>query len=322
LKKLLTIVVYLVLVLVVLAGVGVAYLFLHYPDVPPPRRGAVPPTPEKLARGEYLVKHVSVCIDCHSVRDMTRYAGPITPGTEGGGGEFFGDESQGMIVYSRNITPAAIGGWSDGELIRAFTAGVNAKGEPLFPIMPYPRYANLAREDVEAIVTYIRTLAPVHSTVPKRKLPFPLPLVVRTMPKPATFQPLPSREDKWAYGKYLVNAAACAECHTPVDAQGQPLPGMDFAGGREFPVSGGVVRTANLTPDADTGLGTWTEGAFIDKFRQWRALPPRSLTPAEQRENTVMPWYPYSGMADEDLAAIYTYLRSVRPVVNQVKKFN
>jgi hypothetical protein len=58
----------------------------------------------------------------------------MTPGTDGGGGEFFGDESQGFAVYSKNITPEGIGNWSDGQLIRAFTAGVNASGEPLFPI--------------------------------------------------------------------------------------------------------------------------------------------------------------------------------------------
>jgi hypothetical protein len=43
----------------------------------------------------------------------------MTPGTDGGGGEFFGDESQGFAVYSKNITPEGIGNWSDGQLIRA-----------------------------------------------------------------------------------------------------------------------------------------------------------------------------------------------------------
>jgi mono/diheme cytochrome c family protein len=322
-KKLLKIVVFLVVIVVVVAAAGGAYLFARYPDVPDPETVTVQSTPERLARGEYLVKHVTGCVECHSIRDMTKYAGPVQPGTEGAGGEFFGDEAQGLAIYSRNITPEGIGSWTDGELIRAMTTGVNAKGEPLFPIMPYLRYANLAREDVEAIVTYIRTLKPVKSSVRERRLPFPLPLVVRTMPKPATLAPMPSRRDKWAYGKYLVNAASCAECHTPVDAQGQPLPGRDFAGGREFPLTGGgVVRTANITPDADTGLGTWTEQMFIEKFKLWRAMPPRLLTAAEQRENTIMPWYMYAGMTAEDLSAIYTYLRTVKPNVNQVRKFN
>ena len=87
---------------------------------------------------------------------MTKYGGPVKAETLGAGGEFFGDEAEGFAVYSRNITPAAIGNWTDGELIRAFTSGVSKDGTPL-PIMPYPRYARLSREDVESIVAYLRT---------------------------------------------------------------------------------------------------------------------------------------------------------------------
>jgi hypothetical protein len=108
-----------------------------------------------------------------------------------------------------------------------------------------------------------------------------------------------------------------------MDGQGTPLPGKEFAGGFEFPLpGGGVVRSANITPDADTGIGTWTEQQFIDKFKAFQGAPVRSLTPAEQRENTVMPWIGYAGMTEEDLGAIYTYLRTVKPVVNRVQKHN
>ena len=55
---------------------------------------------------------------------------------------------------------------------------------------------------------------------------------------------------------------------------------------------------------------------------QQQSDPPRALTAAEQRENTNMPWLFYMGMTDEDLGAIYQYLRSLKPVVNRVKKFN
>ena len=315
-----------VVVVVVVALAGVGFLYARYPNVPEPENITVQATPEKVARGKYLSDHVTGCTGCHAVRDMTKYGGPVKPETYGAGGEFYGDpaEPDGPFqVYSKNITPAAIGNWTDGQLIRAFTSGVNAAGEPLFPIMPYPRYARLSREDVEAIVAYIRTLQPIASTVRERKLPFPLPLIVRTMPQPAAFRPMPARTDRIAYGEYLTNAGVCADCHTPTDAQGAPLPGRDFTGGFEMPLpGGGVVRSANLTPDADTGLGTWTEEQFIEKFRAWRAMEPRALTPAEQRENTFMPWLFYAGMTDEDLGAIYQYLRSLKPVLNRVKRFN
>ena len=322
-KRLLKILLVLAGVLVLVTGAGVGYLFANYPDVPPAENITVVATPEKIARGEYLSNHVTGCVICHTERDMTKYGGPLKPGTLGAGGEFFGDESQGFAVYSKNITPAAIGNWTDGELIRAFTVGVTRDGDALFPIMPYTRYARLSPEAVEATVAYLRTLKPVQRTVPERRLPFPLPLIVRTMPKAAELRPIPSKTDKVAYGEYLTNAAACADCHTPTDDMGTPLPGRDFSGGQEFRLpNGAVVRPANITPDADTGIGTWTEQQFVEKFKAWEATEPRALTPAEQRENTIMPWFAYAGMTTEDLSAIYTYLRARKPVINRVRKYN
>ena len=322
-RTLLKILLLIVAIVAVVALACVAYLYARYPNVPAAENVKVDATPEKIARGEYLANHVSGCVICHAERDMTKYGGPVKDGTYGAGGEFFGDPAQGFEVYSKNITPAAIGGWTDGELIRAFTAGVTADGEPLFPIMPYPRYAHLSREDVDSIVAYLRTLKPVNRTVPPRKLPFPLPLIVRTMPQPAALRPMPAKGDKVAYGEYVTTAAVCADCHTPTDSMGRPLEGREFSGGQEFPLpGGGVTRAANITPDADTGIGTWTEQQFIDKFKAWRNVEPRALTSDEQRENTLMPWLYYAGMTDEDLGAIYTYLRTLKPVVSRVRKFN
>ena len=322
--KLLKLLLILLVVVVIVAGAGVGYLFAKYPDVPPPENITVARTPERLARGEYLAKHVSQCVDCHAVRDMTKYAGPVVEGTAGRGGENFGIEGTAVrALYSRNITPAGIGEWTDGEVIRAITAGVSRDGEPLFPIMPYPKYARMSREDVESVVAYIRTLPPVEYTPPSRDLAMPLPLVVRTIPKAAEFRAIPPKENRVAYGEYMTNAAGCSECHTPMDAQGTPLPGMDFAGGFEFPLpAGSTVRSANITPDADTGIGTWSEQQFVDKFKAFEGAPARPLTAAEQRENTVMPWLQYAGMTRDDLGAIYAYLRTLKPVVHRVRKHN
>lgn len=321
-RTLVKVVLGLVAIVVLIAGAGVGYLFARYPDVPPPENVTVVPTPEKLARGQYLATHVAQCIDCHAVRDYTKYAAPVVEGTIGRGGGNFGIRGTAVrTLYSRNITPAGIGHWTDGELIRAITAGVNKDGEPLFPIMPYPRYAQMSRDDIEAIVAYVRTLAPVEYTAPPRELAMPLPLVVRTIPRAAAFRPNPPKTDRVAHGEYVTNAAACAECHTPMDGQGTALPGMDFAGGFEFPLpGGGVVRSANITPEATTGIGTWTEQQFIDRFKAFAGTPARSLTAAEQRENTTMPWLGYAGMTTEDLGAMYAYLRTLKPVVHRVTK--
>jgi mono/diheme cytochrome c family protein len=321
-KTLIRLLLWLVGLVVIVAGCGLAYLFAKYPDVPPAENVTVQATPDKIARGEYLSNHVTGCVVCHAQVDTTKFAAPVIEGTHGAGGQDFGDPETALrVVYSKNITPAAIGTWTDGELIRAFTAGVNKNGEALFPIMPYLRYGKLSREDVEAIVAYVRTLEPVDYTPPARELGMPLPIVVRTIPTAASFRPIPPTTDRVAYGEYMINAAACADCHTPADAQGQPLPGRDYAGGFVFKLpAGGVVRSANITPDADSGIGTWTEAQFIDKFKAFEGVPARELTPQEQRENTVMPWIDYAGMTREDLGAIYTYLRSIKPVLNRVQK--
>lgn len=319
-KKLL---VTLVAALALLVVGGLAYLFLRYPDVPPAETVTVPRTPERVARGKYLAEHVTGCVLCHAERDWSHYGGPVVRGTEGKGGQRFGFGLEPFVLYAKNITPAGLGDWTDGELIRTFTTGVSRDGTPLFPLMPYPRFAKLSRDDVEAIVAYLRTLPEVpNPPVPARSLNFPLPLIVRTMPAAASHRPVPPSSDRVAYGEYMTNAALCADCHTPIDDRGQPLPGMDFAGGMPFKPGGvGLVRSANLTPDAATGIGGWTEQQFLDKFRAYRDAPPRRLEGAEREQNSEMPWAAYAGMTDDDLTAIYAYLRTVKPVANRVEKF-
>lgn len=322
-RTLLKVVLWLVVVLVVAVGGGLTYLFTRYPNVPAAEVVTVPRSPERVARGKYLADHVTGCTVCHAERDWTRYAGPRVDGTDGKGGQRFGFGADPFVLYAKNISPSGIGEWSDGELLRAFTSGVSRDGTPLFPLMPYPRFARLSRDDMESIVAYLRSLPAVtNPPEPARTLRFPLPLVVRTVPAPASPRPIPAVSDRAAYGEYMTNAALCAECHTPLDDQGQPLPGRTFAGGLPFMPNGvGLVRSANITPDADTGIGAWTEAQFVDKFRAYRGVEPRRLEGTERTENTEMPWTMYAGMTDEDLGAIYAYLRTVTPVVNRVQKF-
>lgn len=309
--------------LLAIAGIALGYLFAFYPRVPPAEDVHVAVTPERVARGAYLFNHVSVCVNCHAEPDWTKYAGPVKPGTEGAGGHVFDDELAGLPgdFYGRNITPAGVGAWTDGELIRAITSGVTRDNTPLFPLMPYPRYGMMDREDIEAIVAYMRSLRPIESTVTERSLHFPMQLVIRTLPMAAAHRPRPAPDDRVAYGRYLANASACGDCHTPMDDRGQFLEDKALSGGNEFRFAvGGLVRSANLTPDADTGIGGWSEGQFVQTFKAHEGVTPRPLSPAEQRENTVMPWISYSGMTEQDLGAIYTFLRSVSPIVNRVKK--
>ena len=147
------------------------------------------------------------------------------------------------------------------------TQGVSKDGTPLFPLMPYPHFGALDEEDIHAVLAYVRSFKAIENTPKPRQLNFPLNMIVRTIPAPNAFTKRPSPEDKLAYGKYMTKAALCTECHTPIDEQGTQLPGMEFAGGMEFLETGYRVRAANITPDANTGIGSWTEQQFIDKFK-------------------------------------------------------
>ncbi len=71
-------------------------------------------------------------MDCHSTRDWSRFAGPMLPDSVGGGGEVF-DQSMGFPgkFIAKNITPYALGNWTDGEVYHAITTGVNKAGKSI-----------------------------------------------------------------------------------------------------------------------------------------------------------------------------------------------
>lgn len=316
--KFLRVLLILFVVLVVLLGAAVGAFFVLTPRVGAAPDLKVESSPEKIARGKYLAQHVSSCIDCHSLRDFSKLAGPLQPGTDGHGGTLFG-KGEGVPgeVWSPNLTPTGIGQWTDGEVLRAMTEGVSRDGRALFPIMPYRSYGRMSREDAEAVIAYLRTLPAGGSVQPKSQLTFPMNLIVRLIPAPSEPQPRPDGSDTVALGRYLVNAAACADCHTPRD-HGEPVPGMELAGGNEFPLPDGSVSiAANITPAQGSVLATHTREQFIARFRSYpsaKAVEPGAF-------NTIMPWTRYSGMTEEDLGAIYDYLKTVPAVERKVQTF-
>ncbi|HYE73479.1 MAG TPA: c-type cytochrome, partial [Blastocatellia bacterium] len=116
--------------------------------------------------------------------------------------------------------------------------------------------------------------------------------------------------------------AACAECHTPADNRGNRLAGMEFAGGFEFPLpDGSKVRSANITPDKETGISNMTKEQFISRFKSFAATAYQAPEVKAGEFNTVMPWTFYGRMTEKDLNAIYEYLRTLTPVNHQVEKF-
>lgn len=103
-------------------------------------------------------------------------------------------------------------------------------------------------------------------------------------------------------GEYLVRAGGCISCHTAKDKGAVPL-----AGGHELATPFGTFYSPNITPDRDTGIGTWTDEEFLNAF--WEGVGPggRYYFPA-------FPFPSYTGITREDLLAIKAYLFSLEPV--------
>jgi len=316
-KKVLVALGVLLLVLLIAAITAVGWQVVLGPDARPVTARTFEPSPERLARGEYLVENVAACFHCHSEHDAADPAAPVKAGMKGAGWDMPVPEL-GKVI-SPNITPdmeTGIGSWTDDEIARAIQEGVNKSGKALFPIMPYMSFRNLDDEDVASIVVYLRTIPAVKQVRARSELIFPLSVLVKTMPKPLASHapaPAPVRATAEARGEYLVRTiAGCGDCHSPTDDQGAPLPGLEFGGGGEFhnPFDNmKPIHTPNITRDP-SGIEHFDEALFAETLRTGRVVG-RTLSP-------IMPIENYRGMHDGDLADIFAYLRSVPPVQHRV----
>lgn len=278
-------------------------------------------TAARVARGDYLVNHVTACMGCHTEGDKSKFSLPPLK-TLGTGGDCFMEPHFPGTICGSNITNHADGikDWTDGELIRAIREGVNREGDTIFPMMPYVHYRSMSDEDAMAVIAYIRTATPAAGKVKPTDINFPVSMFVNFAPQPIEgVVPEPDRNDSVAYGKYLSTIAGCKQCHTPVDDNKQLLEDRLFAGGQVFKDDKTAnVVSANITPHA-TGLNRFTREQFIARFKAFES--PESLAKVTPQEQTVMPWWVYGGMAAEDLGAIYDFLKTVPAIDHAVVHF-
>lgn len=306
---------------VLLAGAAFTWLAAKRPDAAAPAKIQIERTPERIARGRHLFTVLADCDGCHTPRDWSKFAGPIIEAERGAGYEFPAELGLPGRVFSANLTSdpeTGLGQWTDGEILRAFREGVSRDGRALFNFMPYDHYAKMSDEDAYALVAYMRTLPPVRRAQPKPELIFPVKYLVNDFPKPLDGPvAAPSRDDQVKYGEYLVNLALCKHCHTPME-KGQPIEGREFSGGQELRVDARLVRTPNITPDDETGIGRWTEDRFVAKFKGFENMSGENAPKMNQTNFTIMPWLALSRLPEEDLRAIYAYLRTLKPIHSSV----
>jgi mono/diheme cytochrome c family protein len=207
-------------------------------------------TADSIARGAYLTR-IANCGACHTDRGGAPFAGGRAIDTPFG------------TVYASNLTPddeTGLGRWSRADFWRALHHGRSRDGRLLTPAFPYPNYTMVAREDVDAMYDYLRTLAPVHRPNTPQRLRWPY----RTQAALAVwrslyFTPAPALPraptDERGRGEYLVQALGhCSACHTPRNLFGASTNMMDLSGGL-IPMQNWYAPS--LTSPSEAGLAHW-----------------------------------------------------------------
>ena len=262
-----------------------------------------------IARGKYLAYGPAHCSGCHTpASDREKImAGEELPFK--GGLDFV------LLIgtlYSKNITPdneTGIGKVPDSVLARSLRYGVARDGRALFDFMPFH---NLSDEDLIAVLSFLRAQPAVKNAVPDNKLNFIGKAVKAFLIKPVGPEGEVSKSVKTdttaEYGKYLAHFVTnCKGCHTNRSLMTGAYIGPEFAGGLKLEaLDGSYCITPNITPDKETGrITSWTQEQFIARFRAPRVI-----------KTSDMPWDQFRKMSDDDLKAIYKYLRSLTPIKN------
>jgi mono/diheme cytochrome c family protein len=272
----------LALVFVVLYFIGGAKVNKKY-EVPV-ETISIPTDAAAVQRGEHLAT-IYICTRCH---------------TENLGGDLSFVVPGMVSIPTPNLTsgPGGVGGfYTDTDWVRAIRHGVGHDGRALF-IMPSKTFHYLSDEDLGALIAYLKSLPPVDNALPERRIeplgrlmmavgmfpPLPVEQIDHTSPPPVAPEPGVTV----AYGEYL--SRTCTECHG-ADLNGAP-----------FGPPGQEVPTPNLTPGGE--LASWSEENFITTMRT-------GVTPYGRQIDEEMPWKYFGQMSDEELRAVWLYLKSL-----------
>jgi len=210
-----------------------------------------------------------------------------------------------------NLTPDAatgLGAWSEGEIVRSIRNGVDKEGRLLAPVMPYEWFHEMSDADALAVARYLESLPPVRNDVRQSpSLAFKLGKLFFLRPLPAMSVSAPQRGAGVEYGAYLTqHVGLCAECHTPRGGLLQKPDRSRLFAGMQHPPNGFPAKPANITPDPIAGIGTWSEADFVRAMRT-------GAEPSGDTLNPFMPWPELKRMTDDDLHAMFVYLRTVPP---------
>lgn len=246
-----------------------------------------------LARGEHLVTAVAHCGYCH--------------GDDLGGSIIVNRPNAQGIIVAPNLTTGAGGigtAYTDEDWVRAIRHGITPAGRSVV-IMPSLLFNVMSKDDLAAVVAYLRNVPPVDNNLPKTRLgplfytligagPLTGAMSARVIDHHAPFAPAPAEEASPAYGEYLVKLGQCSGCH-----------GAELAGGqscRDCPIG------PNLTPGGE--LQEWSYDDFVAVMRTGQH-------PTDRQLSDIMPWRYFRHMNDTELAAIWAYLQDQPALVSR-----
>lgn len=260
--------------------------------VPAEEDGDATAMTDEAAAGQYIALLTGGC-GCHMNRDLGALAG--------------GNSFAGGAVSAANITPdeaTGIGSWSAEDIATTLRTGATPSGEQLHPAMPYMRFSALSTQEAMDIAAWLLSLDPVSNEVPERTLD----------EEPAPYTPAEAMAeaptDPVSRGEQLVTLTACGGCHTPKNDDGSPIADMMLAGAQvqdEF--------AANITPDEETGIGSWSEEE-IANFLRTGAYPDGSLVEGAMGQQITRR---FSTLTEADAAAIAAYLKTIPAVENSAQ---
>jgi mono/diheme cytochrome c family protein len=255
----------LILILIVLAIVGFgAFWFLTSPRTY--AQADLPDHTPDVANGEYMF-WAGGCSSCHAAPgatgdDLLKLGGGMVLQTD------FGE------FHVPNISPdkaTGIGDWTALDLVNAMKRGVDPDGTHLYPAFPYTSYQHMRFEDIIDLKAYLDTLPAVENAVQETALAFPfsfrrgLGLWQLLYVNGETFVPDPAASDVVNRGAYLIKGPGhCTQCHSPRTFYGGIIASREYSGA---PLAAGEGNAPNITPDNDTGIGTWTIAEIVGMMK-------------------------------------------------------
>jgi mono/diheme cytochrome c family protein len=270
-----------------------------------------------VERGKYLVDYLLVCGECHT---PTGPDGNPVPGKYLAGSRSYDFKygTQSISVYAENLTSHPVEGlgmWTDDQIRTAITKGIDDEHVSMWPIMPYPEYSQLAKDDVDSIIKYLRTVPSSPDVVPPDTIGDPDPPAPSINDSDIPHATLAKTDPLYASserGRYLATVA-CAQCHTPQTAPGIPDFSKPFAGGRPYKSRSDLKEavSTNITPHA-TGLAGWTvddiKASIKTNTEKGTARPLCSTMPGGMHR--------MGELTDADLQDIAVYVANLPPVMN------